>query len=380
MDMLCKNIGARPTGSVKNKIAVDYVSEVLQTYDLQVNRQEFDCIDWHNYGAALLIDGQNVPVMSAEYSLPCDVEAEFICVNTVDKLQRANLADKIAVLYGNLCKEPLMPKNFEFYNPDEHKQIIALLEEKNPQAIITTNPSCHKESIIQDGDFNIPCATVDEKHLETFFRKPCQKAKLTLNTERIPTKAHNVIATYGTNQETVCFSAHIDTKPNTPGALDNASGVSTLLTLADIITKKEYPFQIEFALLNGEDYYSTPGEKIYLNNLYPKKYKTAINIDGIGLKNSLTSISFYEYPKHLEADIMKLVEKQGSIERIEPWPMGDHMIYASHKIPTIALTAANIFNILNTTLHTPKDDLKNIDMKILDNAVQFLLTCIKEGM
>jgi len=42
------------------------------------------------------------------------------------------LSSKIAVLYGELGKEPLMPKNFVFWNPDEHKQIVALLEEKKP--------------------------------------------------------------------------------------------------------------------------------------------------------------------------------------------------------------------------------------------------------
>ena len=69
MARLCEKIGARPTGSAKNKEAVDYVFEVFQKCGFQVRRQEFSCIDWVNSGATLLVDGQVVSVEPAEYSL-----------------------------------------------------------------------------------------------------------------------------------------------------------------------------------------------------------------------------------------------------------------------------------------------------------------------
>jgi aminopeptidase YwaD len=370
MEQLCEKIGPRPTGSPKNKEAIDYVFEVLQKCGFQVYKQEFDCIDWINSGALLLVDDQVVPVEPAEYSLPCDVKADFVCIDTLAGLQKAELTGKIALIYGELCKEPLMPKNFEFYNPEEHKQIIALLEEKHPQAIILVSPN--KEHIIQDGDFNIPCAVVCADMLDTFLQSTHRKTKLTLNTERIPVKAHNVIATYGSSRDTICFSAHIDTQPTTPGALDNASGVSTLLVLAETLTHKDYQFQIEIAILNGEDYYSTPGEITYMAKL-SSAYLLAVNIDGIGLRGSDTSISFYACPKKLENQLMEYVKRTPGFERIEPWPMGDHMIFATAEIPTIALTACNIFSLIDTLIHTSKDNIKNIDLDILVNVVDFLV-------
>jgi len=343
MEWFCEKIGARPTGSTKNKEAVDYAFAVLQKCGFQVHKQEFDCIDWLNSGALLLVDDQEVPVEPAEYSLLCDVKADFICIATVAALQKAELTDKIAVIYGELCKEPLMPKNFEFYNPDEHKQIIALLEEKNPKAIIVVSP--HKEHIIQDGDFNIPCGVVCADMLNTFLQSTTRKAKLTLTTKRIPAKAHNVIATYGTGRDKICFSAHIDTKPTTPGALDNASGVSVLLALAESLTSNVCSFQIDIVLLNGEDYYSTPGEMAYLSRLSPE-YLLAVNLDGIGLRDSATSISFYACPPELENQLLDYVKRTPGIEQIEPWPMGDHMLFAAMGIPTVAITARNIFNLV----------------------------------
>lgn len=373
--MLCETIGARPTGSSKNKTAVDYAFDVLQKCGFQTRKQEFNCLDWIKTIAVLWVNNVNVPVEPAEYSLPCDIEAEFVCIDTVNGLQMAELAGKIAVLHGDLCKEPLMPKNFKFYNPDEHKQVIALLEKKNPSAIITV--SSQKEHIIQDGDFNIPCAVVHEKLLEHFLEGKYRKAKLTIVAKRVQTKAHNVIATYGTGHNKVCFSAHIDTKSTTPGALDNASGVAVLLSLAALLSNKEYPLQIEIVLLNGEDYYSTPGEIAYMN-LLTADYYMAINVDGVGLKESVTAISFYEFPKQLKKRIMECVERTEGIEQTEPWPMGDHMMFANYKIPVIAITASGIYKLLDTVLHSPDDNMKNVDFKVLNNIVDFLLRCISK--
>lgn len=373
LEMLSENIGARPTGSAKNNAAVEYAFESFQKCGLQVRKQEFSCMDWKNSGAALRIDNRDIPVEPAEYSLPCDTTAEFICIDTVDTLRNAELSGKIAVLHGDLCKEPLMPKNFEFYNPDEHKQIIALLEGKNPTAIITVISG--KEHIIQDGDFNIPCAVISADMLDVFLHSFGGRAKLTINTERIPVKAHNVIATYGTKKHKMCFSAHIDTKPATPGALDNASGVSALLAFAESLSGKHFPFQIEIVLFNGEDYYSCPGEMAFMGGL-SMDYILAVNVDGIGLKNCATSVSFYSCSKKIENRIMERVEKTTGVERIEPWPMGDHMIFATFGVPTIAITASDIFGLLNTIIHSSDDNTENIDMNVLNNAVQFLSSCV----
>ncbi len=373
MEMLCGSVGARPTGSAANKAAVDYVAEVLRQSGLAVHRQEFDCMDWQNAGAMLMVGSRSVPAEAAEYSLPCDVEAEFLCVDTGEMLQSAALDGKIAVLHGDLCKEPLMPKNFTFYNPEEHKRIIALLEEKNPAAVITVTPT--KEHVIQDGDFHIPCAVVSEELLDVFTNSAGEQAKLTINTERIDSKAHNVIAAYGDKKEKICFSAHIDTKPATPGALDNASGVSILLALAETLSGKEYPFQIEIVLFNGEDYYSTPGEMTFMASLSPD-YILAVNVDGIGLKNSDTSVSFYSCAPEMEDRIMQGVGQQGGITRIEPWPMGDHMLFAAGGIPTVAVTAANIFGLMGSVIHSADDNMDQIDMSVLADTVPCLASLI----
>ena len=374
MTELCENIGARPTGSAANKNAAEYAFKTLQKSGFKVRRQEFECIDWESFGATLLIGGRDIPVEPAEYALSCEVQAPFVCLGSVDALRSAELKGKVAVLYGDLCNEPLMPKNFEFWNPYEHKQIIALLEEKAPAAIIAVS-SLH-EHIIQDGDFDIPCAVVSETMLEAFFVSAGSTAELSINTKRTPVKAYNIIGVLGTGREKVCFSAHIDTKPATPGALDNASGVSVLLAFAETLAETAPSFQIEIVLLNGEDYYSNPGEITYMRGLKPG-YTMAVNIDGVGLVDSATSVSFYECGTGLEGRVMERVDKTVGMEQIEPWPMGDHMIFASCGIPTIAITASNIFQLLDTVIHSQNDDMKKIDFDVLERTVAFLHECLE---
>ena len=173
----------------------------------------------------------------------------------------------------------------------------------------------------------------------------------------------------------MCFSTYIDTKPATPGALDNASCVSALLAFAESLSGKHYPFQIEFVLFNGEDYYSTPGEMAFMGGL-STEYILAVNVDGIGLKESATSVSFYSCTKEIENMIMERVEKTTGIERIEPWPMGDHMLFANYGVPTIAITASDIFGLIGTVIHSSDDNTGIIDMDVLNNTVRFLSSCV----
>ena len=57
--------------------------------------------------------------------------------------------------------------------------------------------------------------------------------RVTIDAERWEARAENVIATRGPRSPRVTVIAHVDAKPGTPGAVDNAAGVVTLIDLAD---------------------------------------------------------------------------------------------------------------------------------------------------
>ncbi|WP_050615162.1 M28 family peptidase [Bacillus testis] len=370
---LCKEIGPRPTGSNANRAAVEFACAEFEAGGLSVERQEFDCMNWQNHGGTLKVDGQSATIAPAPYSLPCSVQAELICIRSVKQLRKADLTSKIVVLYGELCQEPLMPKSFMFWNPEEHQEIIALLERGKPCAVITASLDSNELiPVIEDGDFEIPCAVVSKSSLSLLLSG--ETAELTLRTDRSATRAANVIATYGDGPQKVCFSAHIDTAPGTPGALDNASGVAVLLALAASLRGNDYPYRIEFVLFNGEDYYSNAGEMIYLRSSLatPDEYICAFNVDGVGLRGSNISYSFYECPATLEEAVINLGRQTPEFEQIDPWPQGDHTLFAVSGVPAIAITSSKIFELLKSILHTENDKIELLDIDKLERLVDFL--------
>lgn len=372
--MLCEEIGARPTGSKANHMAVEYVCKEFRRFGLNVLKQEFDCMDWEEDGGTLTVDGQNIHVACAPYSLACDLKGELICVHSLEELRMAEIEGKIVLLCDALATEPLMPKSFIFWNPDEHKETISLLENGKVLAVLTVSLSPeHFVPMIEDGDFEVPCAVVLPESLPLLCSGNC--AALTLKTKRSPAKAANVVATYGSGEHKVCLSAHIDTKPGTPGALDNASGVAVLLALAEELSGRIFPYRIELVLFNGEDYYSNPGEMLYLGSRLsdPGEYVCAYNIDGVGIEGDNITYSFYECPEKLIDDISSLAEETGGFERIEPWPQGDHTLFSFSGIPAIAITSRKIFELADRVLHTENDTLKWIDTGKLELLVNFLL-------
>lgn len=373
MNKLCGEIGARATGSSANQSAVNYATMVFENLGYEVFLQEFACMDWQNGGAELVVDGQQVEVSAAEYSLPCDVTGEFVCVESLDQLKSAELANKICVLYGDLCKETLMPKSMTFWNPEEHQAIIRELEAKQPLVVITVSflPEV-PVPIIQDGDFDIPCAAVKGNLLPILLKSQGEN-QLRLFTERHPAAAANVIATKGTGKK-LSFSAHIDTKPTTPGALDNGSGVAALLTLAEQLAATESEYQIEMVLFNGEDYYSMPGEMTFMAESLtdPTAYHCAFNVDGIGMQGSSTSYSFYEFPAELKNTIEEVAAVTPQVEPTNPWPMGDHMLFAGAGIPAVALTSSEIYSLMESVMHTPNDNLSIVDFERIAETVDFM--------
>ena len=377
LNVLCNEIGPRPTGSRANQKAAEYVCGEFERAGLSVLKQEFDCMDWTENGGVLMVGGKVIPTAPAPYSLPCNVQGELLCIHTLEELRTAPISGKIVLLCDALAAEPLRPKRFVFWNPDEHKETISLLECGGAQAVLTVSlsPECFVP-VIEDGDFEIPCAIVLPVNLPQLSSG--LSASLSLNTKREPAKAANVLATYGKGEHKVCFSAHIDTKPGTPGALDNASGVAVLLALAAELSSREFPYRIEFVFFNGEDYYSNPGEMVYLSSHLstPAEYVCAFNIDGVGVKGQTLAYSFYECPEKLMDNICKLAAKFESFEQIKPWPQGDHTLFSLSGVPAISVTSSGIFGFVDSVLHTSSDTLELIDTEKLETLVNFLLYSI----
>ena len=99
--------------------------------------------------------------------------------------------------------------------------------------------------MIEDGDFDIPNAFLTDMEGESLVAFCGQQATSDYRRGTGPLSGENIIARKGNQSEKIVFCAHIDTKENTPGALDNASGVAIMLLLAELLTDTQGALGIE---------------------------------------------------------------------------------------------------------------------------------------
>lgn len=376
---ICREIGARPTGSNNNRRCSAYLAERFFELGFAVEREAFPCLDWHKGETRLFVGGEYIESNMSDYTLPCNVKAPLIAAGSIEELKESHLVGKILLLHGSLAAESIMPKNFRFWNPEFHRELISILEEKNPLAIITSSFNSEKMiPVIEDGDFNIPCVVVTGNTGDYLRTKINSEVSLKIIAQREIGQGENIIARRGNGKMCIAITAHLDTKPGTPGALDNASGLAILLETARLIKNKSFPFEVEFIAFNGEDYFSNPGEVAFLDSgVDMSRFQLAINVDGVGLKGSNTLLSIYEEANKFRPIIASIAAKHHEIVKGDPWPQGDHMLFVMNNVPTITLTSAGIFSLLGQLIHTTDDNLTVIDSAKIASTVLFIVELLE---
>ncbi len=355
----------RRTGSPGNRTATDFVAAMMKKWDYTVDTTPFPCLNFESGEISLVCQSQGYKVFVSQFSPGCDVTAELIISSTVEELEGCRCEGKILLMHGAICAEQLMPKNFIFYNPDHHKRIYALLEDKQPAAIITAtkrNPelvgALYPFPLIEDGDFNIPSVYCTDVTGQEILAKTGEVFRLKIEARRIPTEACNIIARKNNAApQKIVISAHIDAYWSTPGALDDASGTVVLLLLAEMFHDYKGKLGIEIVAFNGEDYYSAGGQMDYLRR-YEQDFSrmvVAINVDDVGYKQGKTAYSLYECPNEIKQKALHVFGEYAGIIAGEPWYQGDHMIFVQNDKPAIAFTAEKVAELMATITHTPKD-------------------------
>lgn len=375
LQTLCVNIPERSVCCEGNREATRFFSETMAAFGWQTAAHEFAAMDWQSSGASLVEEGILVEVHSAPYSNACDLSEILVVASTFRELESLQMEGKILLMAGELTREQLMPKNFVFYNPVHHQEIIALLESRKPAAIITAtghNPELagglYPFPLIEDGDFDIPSVYTTAEDGEKLLPYAGHIISLKSGALRIPAKGFNVVARKGKNPgKRIVVSAHIDAKKGSPGAIDNATGVAVLLLLAEMLTGYTGESMIEIVAFNGEDYYAVPGQMDYIrqNHDHFDQIRLNINIDGAGYQEGGTAYSFFDLTNSLAASAKAIFENRPGFSEGPLWPQGDHSIFVQYGCPAIAITSEWFLEHMYTQqiTHTPKDavEIVNVD-------------------
>ncbi len=392
LDYYCTEIIERPVGSAGNRAATRRFKDIVSGYGWQVEATPFPALDWEEHGAELMLADNRFNVYPSPYSQGCEMTAQLAGAGSISDLESVECAHQILLLYAELTQEQLMPKNFVFYNPPEHQKIIALLEQKNPAAIIcatSRNASLaggmYPFPLIEDGDFQIPSVYMTEDEGVRLIPEIGKQVSLHSRANRIPQTAYNITATKpGLTSTRIAISAHIDAKKGTPGAIDNATGIVALLLLAEMLEDYGGKYTLELLPFNGEDYYAASGQMIYLNQNkdHWADILLNINLDGAGYYLGETAISQFDLPPDIKSVVKTLFQDFEGISEGVPWVQGDHSIFLQHGIPAIAVSSQWFINNIDSQeiTHTPNDHPGIVDcQKIVDIATALQQLILKIG-
>lgn len=415
LSSLCSVEPNRRTGSRGNQQATDYFARVVRSLGYEPETTPFPCLDW-SHGRCTLNDGDSgFELEASPYSLGCNLVSSVVTAATVEELTELECSGRILLLTGELSSEQLMPKNFPFYNPEHHGQLYALLESKQPGAIIAAtrhNPgsagALYPFPLIVDGDFHIPCAHCTEVIGEKIASDPARSFHLIIDAERHPSSASNVICRLNPHaSQKILITAHIDAYEDTPGATDNAAGTVVLLLVAELLASRESgsmtsgrsartysgsdnratyaaepppPFGVEIVAFNGEDHYSAAGQLDYLERYGESLAETrfVINIDGAGFREGATAYSFYDLPGEVTQSAATIFGNYPEIIEGPQWFAGDHSVFLQRGVPAIAVTTEHVEQLVERIAHTPKDSPELVDCTKLVELAEALVHFLRE--
>ncbi len=391
LNTLCNETGNRSVGSSGNIKATEFFEKIVSQSGWSIEKDRLDVMDWLPGSVSLTVNGKNFTAQASPYSKGCSVEAVLVSASDIDELEAADIESKALLLYGDIAKEQLMPKNFVFYNPESHRRVIALLEKKNPAAIICAtgrNSSlaggAYPFPLIEDGDFNIPSIYMTDIEGDQLLKFRGETIKLQSTAVRVDSKAYNLTASKGdAGLNRIIISAHIDAKKGTPGAIDNATGVIILLLLSELLSDYAGEYRIELTPFNGEDYYGVPGQMDFIRKNEGRfgDILLNINIDGAGYYEGDTAFSFYGIPESFRKIVIDEINKHAGVSEGPQWPQGDHSIFIQYGVPAIAVSSmwfTDNMEIQDIT-HTEKDRPEIVDINKTVKTAEILTEIIKKS-
>jgi aminopeptidase YwaD len=371
----------RPVGTTANTEINDYLERQLLDMGFQVDSLPFDCTVWENNKSCLILGEMTFEVAASPFSEAFDGAGALISVKSTDDLKNADCSGRILLMSGELTQTSLQPKNYPFYYPDEHKVLIALLEQKKPKAIVAAtgkHPMCGLDPfpLFEDGNFMIPSVYLslqmfDEMQALLSLHKT---ASLTIRSSKKRIQSRQLVAIKSTGNSTkkIVLCAHMDSKYGTDGALDNAAGVAVLLETAKRLNTEGW--DVEVVPFNGEEYYEASGELRYLKRLEERKETPAllINFDSPCYMGSKNAASFYNFRDKDKEVAVRLLAQYPEVVAGPEWYAGDHCAFIFGGTPCMAITASDLFGGAVEYTHTSKDTLDIVDSELITPTAKYV--------
>lgn len=372
--ILAEEIGSRPLGSRANLRAAETIRGWMEAVGLDVELQEFDCPVWDHVDTRLTRVGEVLPAAANDFSPPVEVTGPILPVGTVRELEAAHLSGRIGILYGELMPGSGLGSRKAFYYPENVRQIVTLLEEKRPAALITVHPRADAMTrMIHDWEFGIPSATVDAR-VGAQFIDDGRPLHLKIESTSAPGQFANIVGRKEKGVRRIVLCAHFDTMMGAPGAVDNASGIAALLGVSQALMAASQVTAVEFVALNGEEN-SGAGAAEYLRRTDTLDEVIAVvNLDGVGQSAGVNTVAVIEGSREVLQVVDGACNRFPGIARVGPWYESDHSAFVARGVPSIALSSLGVTDIN----HTPRDTVGWISSDRMGEIVRFVTEIIEQ--
>jgi aminopeptidase YwaD len=386
VDALCGLGPDRHPGTQRNRAATDYVAERLRALGDVVEELGFDVPEWLYGDATLRVGDVRVAAHPGPFSPPVDGAGPLVEVSSAEQLGELSARGAILLLHGDIAKAQFTPREYPWYSDSAHEAILDALEALEPLAIVAatgknpaTTAGLSPFPLIDDPGFTVPSAYITAEQGELLRAHAGERATLRIDSRTVPSTGTQLIGRLpGSGSGRVIVGAHVDTKPDTPGALDNAAGVATMLVVAEMLAGETLAHTVEFVPFNGEDHASSPGEVVYLA-AYPdlSDVRLMVNVDDTGLLGGPSACSTYGLDDETAAIIERCMARADAVETGPQWPASDHMIFAMRGVPAVALIARDVDTVMGEITHTPADTPDKVDADVLGDTARFIADVLR---
>jgi Zn-dependent M28 family amino/carboxypeptidase len=198
------------------------------------------------------------------------------------------------------------------------------------------------------------------------------------------TSRNVVVRSEGRSERVLVIGAHMDSKPPSPGANDNASGCGVVLEIARILASQPVTATVEIVFFGTEELVGGPGQHHFGSDYYVSRMSEAeqantagmISVDMIAVGENLHARTMLRGPQTLSDFVLSQAAATG-VEMTflkDPGRTGwsDHGPFELAGMPAVAIN-----RLPDPAYHTADDTSGRIDPQLVRETGQLVLDVIR---
>ena len=348
----------RPAGSSQISKIKNYLIHNLEKIGYAVELRQYPFVGWE------LLEEPKVKFLK-----PLEIEVSSIPVVWSGSTEGLEVKGKIANFFSAM-------KTFEAY---DWQRYIVTGSNGEPIGYLITRPDMIWAQPLDNWTDEAPYLIADTNACKLINKWIAEKKDIevmySVKSRKVPDlQINDIIVPPASKKHRLILCSHYDSMFNTVGAHDNASGVVTLLNLAD----KLYPLKnnIEIVFFDAEEW-NKYGSYCYVDDLKAQgdleNIDLVINIDSVGVGDY---IYFLTSPS-IENEVKRIVSNTASAQQIKievsskkEFPQFDSWPFMKMGVPVIQIGTRGATPF--PYFHHPKDTLENIDYNLINKVINLL--------